>query len=57
MAWGDDWNGGPNHTGICPECGKSNGDCFDGLCTKCENINENSNASQCYDELDLDELT
>jgi len=34
-TWGMDWNGGPYHIGICPECEKQNDSCNDGLCDKC----------------------
>lgn len=36
MSWGDDFNGGPHHIGICPECGQYNGSCYDGTCDSCE---------------------
>ena len=51
----------------CPSCNLMvpSEDIIHGMCSYCycqsideqENINENSNASQCSDELDLDELT
>jgi len=38
MSWGEDWNGGPGHVGICPECGRDNYSCYDGLCDNCEEL-------------------
>ena len=35
MTYGLDYNGGPYHRGICPECNGFNGDCTDGLCDDC----------------------
>lgn len=34
-TWGMDLNGGPDHIGKCPYCGKSNGDCYDYPHEKC----------------------
>ncbi len=34
-TWGMDYNGGPYHRGICPECNGFNGDCHDGPCESC----------------------
>jgi len=35
MSWGEDWNVGPAHVGICPDCEEPNGDCTDGICDYC----------------------
>ena len=31
-------NGSPSHLGTCPECGQYNGDCYNGLCSYCVQI-------------------
>lgn len=38
MTWGLSYNGGPDHIGICPECQRENGDCTDGLCEECQEL-------------------
>ena len=34
-TWGMDYNGGPNHRGICPDCGSDTYTCHDELCESC----------------------
>lgn len=35
MSFGDDFNGGPAHIGICPICREPNGTCYDSECEDC----------------------
>lgn len=46
--WGESWNGGPAHKGICPECGEHNGTCYDGECEDCmEEHDEQAECPEC----------
>lgn len=36
MSWGEDYNGGPSHRGICPNCGGDTYTCHDELCESCQ---------------------
>lgn len=56
MSWGLDYNGGPHHKGICPECGHLSGTCYDELCEICEE-NKPVKCPSCGDMVDPHYMT
>jgi len=49
MSWGEDYNGGPNHRGICPDCGSDTYTCHDELCESCYD-EQNPDSEEISDE-------
>ncbi len=56
MTWGDSYNGGPSHRGICPECDRYNGTCYDDLCESCLEL-QPVKCPKCGDLVDSEFMT